>query len=281
MQNDSAPLFDLDAILENDNIDYSLTQYHSLQGRTVLITGGASGIGEAFVRAFHAQGAHVAFIDVDSNSAEKLITTLAAKAKPHQQPLRFYHCDLRDITALRVTIANIEHDFGRAIDILINNAGKDDRHALDELESDYWDNCIALNLKHHLFCSQAVAKSMAKQGKGVIINMGSVSWMRGRAGMIGYTTSKSAINGMTRSLARELGDKGIRVNSIVPGAIVTERQAKLWLTPELNQEFINLQALKYRLTASDIARAALFLASDEARGITGQNMIIDAGLTQN
>lgn len=267
--------FNLDAILANDNIDYGLTRYASLAGKTILITGGASGIGEAFVRAFHSQGAKIAFIDVDETSAKSLINSL-----PQNAPT-FYRCDLRDIDALRSTIGQIETDFARSIDILINNAGKDDRHALEDLESDYWDNCLALNLKHHLFCAQAVAKGMAKQGHGAIINMGSVSWMRGRPGMIGYTTAKAAINGMTRSLARELGDKGIRVNSIVPGAIVTERQAKLWLTPELNQEFLNLQALKYRLTASDIARAALFLASDEARGITGQNMVIDAGLTQN
>ncbi|MFC0180888.1 SDR family NAD(P)-dependent oxidoreductase [Thorsellia kenyensis] len=275
MQTTDTLPFDLDAILKNDDIDYSLTKYHSLKGKYVLITGGASGIGEAFVKAFHAQGSIIAFIDVDEKSAANLINSFSEN-KP-----TFYACDLRNIDALRETISKIEQHFDHAIDILINNAGKDDRHTLDELEPDYWDNCLGLNLKHHIFCAQAVAKKMAQQSKGVIINMGSISWMRGRPGMIGYTTSKAAINGMTRSLARELGDKGIRVNSIVPGAIVTERQARLWLTPELNQEFINLQALKYRLTASDIARAALFMASDEARGITGQNMIIDAGLTQN
>lgn len=275
MHNNEIAGFDLDKILENDNIDYSLTRYHSLMGKTVLITGGASGIGEAFVRAFHAQGAKIAFIDVDTKSADLLIRSFNDNI-----PV-FYPCDLTDINMLRNTLTKIEADFKKPIDILINNAGKDDRHTLDEIEPDYWDKCLALNLRHHLFCTQSVAKGMIKQGYGVIINMGSISWMRGRPGMVGYTTSKSAINGMTRSLSRELGDKGIRVNSIMPGAIVTLRQAKLWLTAELNQEFINLQALKYRLTASDVARAALFLASDEARGITGQNMIVDAGLTQN
>ncbi|MDF0605869.1 SDR family oxidoreductase [Neisseriaceae bacterium TC5R-5] len=250
-------------------------RYQSLAKRCVLITGGASGIGATMVEAFASQDCRVAFIDRDAEAAAALCEQLAGYT------VRFYPCDLRDIAALRQTITQIEKDFGKAVDVLINNAGRDDRHAVAEVEPEYWDNCMQLNLRHHFFATQAVAAGMQAQQGGAVINMGSVSWMRGRPGLVGYTTAKAAINGLTRTLAREYGADGIRVNCIVPGAILTERQQQLWLTPELNQQFIDLQALKFRLDASDIARSALFLASDEARGITGQNLIIDGGLTQN
>ena len=171
-----------------------------------------------------------------------------------------------------------EHD---GIDVLVNNAGKDDRHDMAEVEPDYWRRALALNLDHQFFATQAVVEGMAAAGPGSVIMLGSISWMRGRPGMVGYTTAKAAINGMTRTLARELGPSGIRVNCIVPGAILTERQEKLWLTPELNQQFLDLQALKFRLDASHVARMALFLGSDESAGCTGANFIVDAGLTQN
>ncbi|WP_230531136.1 SDR family NAD(P)-dependent oxidoreductase [Microvirga roseola] len=251
--------------------DYRSVQYRSLEGRSVVITGGASGIGEEMVKAFVAQRARVSFLDIDAEMGEALAASTGAN---------FHVCDVTDIAKLRDVLARTESGQG-SIDVLVNNAGKDDRHALDEVEPEYWRRALALNLDHQLFATQAVAKGMAERGSGSVIMLGSISWMRGRPGMVGYTTAKAAINGMTRTLARELGSSGIRVNCIVPGAILTERQQKLWLTPELNQQFIDLQALKFRLDASHVAKMALFLGSDESVGCTGANFIVDAGLTQN
>ena len=251
--------------------DYMTVQYRSLQDRSVVITGGASGIGEEIVRAFAAQGARVSFIDIAQEPGNALANATAAT---------FHACDVTDIPALREVLARIESDQG-GVDVLVNNAGKDDRHDMAEVEPDYWRRALALNLDHHFFATQAVAKGMAARGAGSVIMLGSISWMRGRPGMVGYTTAKAAINGMTRTLARELGPSNIRINCIVPGAILTERQKQLWLTPELNQQFLDLQALKFRLDASHVARMALFLGSDESSGCTGANFIVDAGLTQN
>ncbi|MBM6594371.1 SDR family NAD(P)-dependent oxidoreductase [Microvirga pudoricolor] len=251
--------------------DYTTALYRSLQGRSVVITGGASGIGEEMVRAFVSQAARVSFLDIDREGGEALASSTGALFLP---------CDVTDIPSLRDTLARIESERG-SVDVLVNNAGKDDRHDLSEVEPEYWRRALALNLDHQFFATQAVATGMAKRGGGSVLMLGSISWMRGRPGMVGYTTAKAAINGMTRTLARELGASGIRVNCIVPGAILTERQEKLWLTPELNQQFIDLQALKYRLDPSHVAKLALFLASDESSGCTGANFVVDAGLTQN
>jgi NAD(P)-dependent dehydrogenase (short-subunit alcohol dehydrogenase family) len=251
--------------------DYATVQYRSLKDRTVVVTGGASGIGEEIVKAFVAQGARVAFIDINQDLGEAVASATGAS---------FHACDVTDIPALRDVLASIESRQS-GVDVLVNNAGKDDRHDLAEVEPEYWRRALALNLDHQFFATQALSKGMAKAGHGSVIMLGSISWMRGRPGMVGYTTAKAAINGMTRTLARELGPAGIRVNCIVPGAILTERQEKLWLTPELNQQFLDLQALKFRLDASHVARMALFLGSDESGGCTGANFIVDAGLTQN
>jgi NAD(P)-dependent dehydrogenase (short-subunit alcohol dehydrogenase family) len=251
--------------------DYTTVQYGSLQDRSVVITGGASGIGEEMVRAFAAQGARASFIDIAQEPGNALANATGAT---------FHACDVTDIPALREVLARIESDQG-GVDVLVNNAGKDDRHDMAEVEPDYWRRALALNLDHHFFATQAVAKGMAARGAGSVIMLGSISWMRGRPGMVGYTTAKAAINGMTRTLARELGPSNIRVNCIVPGAILTERQKQLWLTPELNQQFLELQALKFRLDVSHVAKMALFLGSDESGGCTGANFIVDAGLTQN
>ncbi len=247
--------------------DYGTARYASLADRSVLITGGASGIGAELVRAFVAQRARVAFLDIDEPAG----TAIAAETGAAFMP-----CDLRDIPALRATIAA-----AGAIDVLVNNAGRDDRHALSELEPDYWRERLALNLDHQVFATQAVAPGMAGRGGGSVILMGSVSWMRGRPGMVGYTTAKAAIHGLTKTLSRELGPAGIRVNCIVPGAIMTPRQQALWVTPELNQRFIDDQALKFRLDGSHVARMALFLGSDEAAGCTGADFRVDAGILQN
>jgi NAD(P)-dependent dehydrogenase (short-subunit alcohol dehydrogenase family) len=249
--------------------------YPSLAGRVVFVSGGASGIGASLVEHFAAQGARVAFCDIDAEGGRALAERLA-KA-PHKP--RFAACDVRDIAAYRAALASVEQEWG-AIRVLVNNAGNDARHALEELTPEYWDNCLALNLRHHVFAIQQVAPGMAAAGGGSVINLGSVSWMRGRAQLVGYTASKAAISGISRTLARELGDRNIRVNALVPGAIVTERQAALWRTPDEDRKFIELQCLKFRLEPAHVARVALFLAADESGGITGQNIVVDAGLAQ-
>ena len=193
--------------------------------------------------------------------------------------MKYARCDVRDIGALQSAIGGADAAFG-PLTILINNAARDDRHAFADMTAAYWDEMLAVNLRHHIFAAQAAAPCMARTGGGAIVNLGSVSWMRGVAGFPAYSTSKAAINGLTRTLARELGPQNIRVNSIVPGAIATERQNRLWRTPEKDRAFLDGQCLKFRLSEDDVARAALFLASEESRGITGQNLIVDAGLAQ-
>jgi NAD(P)-dependent dehydrogenase (short-subunit alcohol dehydrogenase family) len=250
---------------------YGAVHYRSLEGRSVLITGGASGIGAAIVEAFVEQGARVAFLDVDTASGKGLESRSGAK---------FVECNLLDIAALRKAVADIE-SAQDGIGVLVNNAGKDDRQAFASIEPEDWRRLLAYNLDHQFFASQAVAAGMAAHGGGSIVMLGSVSWMRGMPGMAGYTTAKAAINGLTRTLARELGPSGVRVNCIVPGAILTERQQRLWLTPQRDAEFIALQSLKFRLTAEHVARMALFLGSAESAGCTGANFVVDGGLTQN
>lgn len=256
---------------------HTQTRYPSLTGKVILISGGASGIGAAFVEAFHEQGARVAFLDLDQAGGQALAAALG------QDRVKFLPCNVRDIPALQAAIAAVEAQWG-AVDVLINNAARDDRHPMQDVDVDYWDERMQTNLRHAFFAAQAVAPGMTRRGSGVIINMGSISWMRGRPGMVCYTTAKAAINGMTRTLARELGDSGIRVNSLVPGAIRTARQDAMWASDpaglELaSQNFIDQQMLKFRLDASDCARMALFLASDDSRGCTGQNFVVDAGLS--
>jgi NAD(P)-dependent dehydrogenase (short-subunit alcohol dehydrogenase family) len=249
--------------------------YPSLTGRVVFVSGGASGIGACLVEHFAAQGARVAFGDIDAQAGRALVERLAAGGhKP-----RFSACDVRDVPAYQAALADVEHEMG-AIRVLVNNAGNDERHALEELTPEYWDNCLALNLRHHVFAIQQVVPGMAAAGGGSILNLGSVAWMRGRPNLVGYTSSKAAISGLSRTLARELGERNIRVNALVPGAIVTERQSALWRSPEEDRKFVELQCLKFRLEPAHVARVALFLAADESAGITGQNIVVDAGLAQ-
>ena len=253
--------------------DAGRARYPDLAGRGVFVSGGASGIGAAFVAVFAAQGCRVAFVDIADESGAALANRLGSSG------ILYMHCDVRDIGALQAAIGEAGDVLG-PIRVLINNAARDDRHAFADVTPAYWDESLAVNLRHHFFAAQAVAPAMAAAGGGSIINLGSVSWMRGVSQLPAYTTSKAGINGLTRTLARELGPHNIRVNSIVPGAIVTERQRALWLSPEKERAFLEQQCLKFRLSEEDVARAALFLASDEARGITGQNLIVDAGLAQ-
>lgn len=253
------------------------TTYPSLSGRTVFISGGSSGIGAELVRAFAAQGSLVAFCGTKVEGGDALIAEITAQGLPKPY---YEACDVRDIPALQALLERVAAHFG-PIRVLVNNAGRDDRHALDDLTPEYWDNCLAINLRHQVFATQSVARQLRNAALGgSIINMGSISWMRGRPNLIGYTASKAAISGMTRTLARELGEAGIRVNALVPGAIVTERQTQLWRNPQEDQKFIDLQCLKFRLDSTHVARSTLFLASDDSDGITGQNLIVDAGLAQ-
>jgi NAD(P)-dependent dehydrogenase (short-subunit alcohol dehydrogenase family) len=254
-----------------------IASYPSLAGRVVLITGGGSGIGESFTEHFWRQGARVAFFDIDDAASNALVERLAREERAHSQPPLYLRCDITDIGMVRERVAQVEAALG-PVQVLINNAARDDRQDMFDITPEFWDRAIAVNLKHQFFVTQAVARGMVAAGGGSVITMGSISWMRGRPGMAGYTTSKAGIHGLTRTLARELGDRNIRVNCIVPGAIVTARQKQLWLTPEDDQRFLDLQCLKFRLQPEEVARAALFLASDEARGITGQNIVVDAGI---
>jgi NAD(P)-dependent dehydrogenase (short-subunit alcohol dehydrogenase family) len=250
---------------------YVEARYQSLRDRGVFITGGASGIGAEMVRAFGAQGAHVVFLDIDDAAGETLSKEVTGTV--------YTHCDVTDIGALREAIAAADRE--HPIDVIINNAARDDRHDMFSVEPSDWHRHLAVNLDHQFFATQEAARHMRTRQRGSVIMMGSISWMRGRPGLVAYTTAKAAINGLTKTLSRELGPSGIRVNCIVPGAVVTERQTKLWFSPEMNQRFIDDQALKFRLDGSHIARMALFLASDESLGCTGANFIVDAGLTQN
>lgn len=247
-------------------------RYLDLAGRTVFVSGGGSGIGAAFVRAFAAQDCSVVFVDVADEPSQALARELGER-------VAFAHCDVRDVDALREAIAASARRYG-PVRVLVNNAARDDRHAFDTVTPAYWDDNLATNLRHHFFAAQAVAPQMRDAGGGAILNLGSTSWMRGRPQLAAYTASKAAIMGLTRTLARELGAMNIRVNSIVPGAIDTERQRALWATPEREQQYVAEQCLKFRVVADDVARTALFLASEEARAITGQSLVVDAGLAQ-
>ena len=245
--------------------------YPSLKNRLVVVTGGGSGIGAGFTEAFARQGARVVFLDIAQAEAKALEGALADLAPAPT----FRRCDLTDIGVLQGTLAAIVADHG-PIDVLINNAANDDRHALAEVTPAYWDDRINVNLRHLYFAAQAVAPGMRERGRGVIINLGSISWHLGLPELSLYETAKAGIEGMTRALARELGGDGVRVVCIVPGNVQTPRQMK-WYTPEGEAEIVAAQCLKGRLQPSDVAALGLFLASDDARLITGHEYFVDAG----
>ena len=247
--------------------------YPSLEDKVVLITGGASGIGAAMVEQFATQASRVAFLDIDETSAKKLVERIAHQVK--HSPL-FIKCDLTDIAALRNAIRDIEGKLG-PINTLVNNAARDDRHKTSEVTPEYWDDRMAVNLRHQFFATQAVVPGMERAGGGSIINMSSISWIIPSTGLPAYVTAKAGIVGLTRTLSRELGASNIRVNCVLPGGIMTERQRRLWMTPEYIAEVIGSQALKRELMPEDVARLVLFLAADDSETITGQNFIIDGG----
>lgn len=247
--------------------------YPSLNGKSVFVTGGASGIGEAVVRDFAAQGAKVAFVDIDAARGDALAKAIAAAG--HPEPL-FQACDLRDVDALRAAMAAAIARNGE-LSVLVNNAANDTRHKLKDLTVDYWDDRFAVNLRPMVFAAQAAAESMRKIGGGSIINFGSISWKTGEQGMIGYTTAKAAVHGLTRSLARELGHDMIRANTISPGWVMTERQKELWLDPSGEEKMDRVQCMKVRLQPEDLSAMVLFLAADDSRFCTSQDFTVDAG----
>jgi len=250
----------------------AIASYPSLKDRVVLVTGGGSGIGEEIVRQFARQGSRVTFLDINLQASESLVRSLAGEGRT----VAFRKCDLTDIAALRAAIAAIEKEAG-PITVLINNAANDQRHPMEDVTPEYWDDRMAVNLKHQFFAAQAVAPGMAAAGGGVMVNLGSASWMLGQGGMPAYTTAKSAVMGLTRSLATDLGPKNIRVVCVVPGWIMTQRQIDNWLTPEGEAELMKNQCLKRKLYPLDIARPVLFFASDEAGGCTAQAYVVDGG----
>ena len=249
-----------------------IATYPSLNGKTVLVTGGGSGIGAAITRRFAEQGSKVAFLDI----AEEPSRALAAEMKAAGHAVHYEPCDLRDIPALQGAIAQIAAALG-PVTILINNAAHDQRHPTPEVTSEYFDERIAVNIKHQFFCAQAVLPGMVAAGGGSIVNFGSVSWMVGQGGMAVYTLAKSAVLGLTRSLARDYGVHNIRVNAIAPGWIMTERQQSLWLNKDSEAELMQRQCLKRKLQPDELARATLFFASEEASACTNQQYVVDGG----
>ena len=245
--------------------------YPSLRGKRVLVTGGGSGIGEGLVEAFVRQGANVAFVDVAEEASQALVARLEGAGPA---PL-FRKLDLTDIPALQATFAELEQALG-GVDILVNNAGNDDRHTIAQVTPEYWDDRMNVNLKQMFFAAQAVVSALERAGGGVILNFGSISWHLALAELPLYQAAKAAIEGLTRSLARDLGRRNIRCNTIVPGNVQTPRQEK-WYTPEGEAEIVKAQCLDGRIQPSDIAALVLFLASDDARMCTGHDYFMDAG----
>mgnify|MGYP001157198545 FL=1 len=250
-----------------------IANYPSLKDKLVLVTGGASGIGETIVENFLQQGSKVVFLDKEKELGLKL----SSKLNNYNHKAIFKECDLVNIEDLKLKINQIRQEIG-LISILINNAANDDRHDIDSVTPELWDNRMNVNLRHYFFTAQSVYKDMKKLGKGTVVNIGSFSWMLGQGGMPGYTTAKSAVAGLTRTLARDLGVYNIRVNCVVPGWIITDRQKKLWLTPEKEKAQIERQCIKRMLEPDDIAKPVLFFASDQSSGCTAQNYVVDGGV---
>jgi NAD(P)-dependent dehydrogenase (short-subunit alcohol dehydrogenase family) len=246
--------------------------FPDLAGQSVLVTGGADGIGRAIVEQCASQGMRTAFLDLDGVKGE----TLARDLQNADRVVAFRCVDLRDVEATRAAVASLEAEMG-PFAVLVNNAGHDERHAFEEVTAAYWDDRFAVNLRPMMFVTQAVVAGMRQRGGGSIINLGSTSWMQGTAGLIAYTTAKSAVIGFTRSLARELGPMGIRVNCVTPGWVMTDRQ-RMAATPERLARAQERQSLKGEIVPDDVAAMVLFLASGNTRMCTGQNFIVDAGV---
>jgi NAD(P)-dependent dehydrogenase (short-subunit alcohol dehydrogenase family) len=239
----------------------------------VFVSGGGSGIGASIVEHFAEQEAKVGFVDIDEVASTALVKKIVAAG--HASPL-FLKADVRDVKAYQAAIADVAAKLG-TITVLINNAARDDRHDLADVTPDFWDERIAVNLRHQFFAIQAVAPGMKAAGGGSIVNFSSVSYHTMTARLSVYEAAKAAVIGLTRGLARDLGPDRIRLNAITPGWIMTQRQIDLWLTPEAEADLMKAQCLKEKVYPPDIARMALFLASDDSRLITAQNFVVDGG----
>jgi NAD(P)-dependent dehydrogenase (short-subunit alcohol dehydrogenase family) len=254
----------------------TFARYPSLAGRVVFVTGGATGIGAEIVAAFAAQGARVAFIDLEREAGAALATAIASRGDPAPMPLTG---DVTDVAALQAALAETRAALG-PVGVLVNNAANDRREPVDEISLGSWEAAQNVNLRPHMFAAQAVRPHMRELGGGAIINLSSVAWRVGGADMIPYVTAKAAILGLTHALARAYGPDNIRVNAIEPGAVMTERQRRLWYrSPEAVQTMVDRQVLKQVLEPGEIARMALFLAADDSRMITKQSFVVDAGLS--
>lgn len=249
--------------------------YPSLYGKSVFVTGGASGIGAGLVAGFAAQGCKVAFVDIDETAAASLVDHVGNR---FGNAPWFRRTDLTDVDAIDAVIAEAQAAHGR-LDVLVNNVGNDRRHSVEETDARAWRSCLAINLDAAFFASRAAFPFMRAQGNGSMINLSSINALLGLPNMPGYVTAKAGLIGMTRALAREFGEYRIRVNSILPGWVVTDRQLDLWLTPEAEEEWKKSVSLKDRLSVEDVTSLALFLASDDSRMITGQSLVVDAGRT--
>lgn len=249
--------------------------YPSLRGRVTIVTGGATGIGESIVEHFVRQGSQVIFLDIQDDAAEELVRRLSGGGVSPPPPL-FLHCDLTDMDAVGAAVAVVERRCKR-IDVLINNAGNDTRHKVEEVTPEFWDRCMAINLKQQFFMARAVIPFMKRAGQGAIINMSSIAWVIPSTGLPVYVSAKAAVVGLTRTLAHQLGPDNIRVNCVLPGAILTERQRKLWFTEEYKAEILSRQALKRLLLPEEVARLLMFLAADDSSGITNQSYVVDGG----
>lgn len=250
-----------------------LATYPSLRGRPVIITGGATGIGAAFVRAFAEQGAAVAFVDIQDEPASVQSAELAEAGCPRPW---YRHCDLRDVEALQAAIADAAAALG-PVRVLVNNAASDDRHAVEAVTPAYWDERLQINLRHQFFAAQAVFPMMRNAGGGSIVNLGSMGWKIASGGYPCYAAAKAAVHGLTRGLARDFGRAGVRVNTLVPGWVMTERQLKLWVDAEAEALIDRSQCLAGRVQPWHIARMALFLASDDAAMCSAQEFTVDGG----
>jgi NAD(P)-dependent dehydrogenase (short-subunit alcohol dehydrogenase family) len=247
--------------------------YPSLKDRAVFITGGGGGIGASVVQHFAEQGSRVVFVDIDAAGGQRVVEQVMAKghAAPH-----FFQCDLRDIEALKATIAKGAEAVG-PFTVLVNNAAHDERHPTMDVTVEYWEDRLQVNLRHQFFAAQAIIPMMKAAGGGAIVNFGSSSWHKGQGGMPAYVTAKAGIEALTRSLARDFGADNIRVNCVVPGWIMTERQIEKWLTPEGEETLMKQQCLKQKLAPADVARMVLWLAADDSRMVTSHNFFVDAG----
>jgi NAD(P)-dependent dehydrogenase (short-subunit alcohol dehydrogenase family) len=250
----------------------SFAHYPSLSGRHCLITGGATGIGETLVEEFSAQGAIVSFLDKNEDAGRALDERVARSSGA----AHFVACDLTDVPALQSSVETAIAAHG-PVRVLVNNAANDERHCWRDITAEDWDRSLQVNLRHQFFAIQAVADSMAAAGGGSIIDFSSISWMLGMAGLPAYVTAKSAVIGLTRSFARDLGSMEIRVNCVIPGWIITDKQRELYLSPMAEEKLLEEQCLKRLLLPTDVARMVLFLAADDSAGCTGQSFVVDGG----